>query len=153
MSTLVNEEGEVYRCAVQLLAQSEHSAYELSYKLEQRGYDAPAIEASLKRLEEEGLLNEERMIEAYTLQRMDKGFGPQRIRQALLERGLNEEKVDHYLANIDVATWLASAEKAREKKFSADIPSERLSQMKQKQFLRYRGFLAEHIETIFTESS
>ncbi|WPL15987.1 Regulatory protein RecX [Thiorhodovibrio winogradskyi] len=89
--------------ALRLLGRREHSRLELERKL--RGHDgpSPAIDLVLDELEQEGLLHEDRFVEAYVSERFDKGFGPLRIRSELQTRGIGEALIDRH-ARIDDET-------------------------------------------------
>ena len=83
--------------ALRLLSRREHSRLELERKL--RGHDGPSptIDAVLDALELEGLLHEDRFVDAYVSERFDKGFGPLRIRSELQTRGIGEALIDRHV--------------------------------------------------------
>ena len=76
-----------------LLARREHSARELSHKLKSRDYDEVSIQAVIESLIDEGLQSDDRFAEQFTRSRVEKGYGPIRIRQELRERGIADSPI------------------------------------------------------------
>lgn len=125
--------------AAKLLARREHSRLELERKLGQRAYDDDVITAALDELEHDGFLDETRFAESYVRLRAEKGYGPNRIRLELNERGVSRAGVAEALAAADV-DWAASAREVREKRFGGDVPDAFAERARQTKFLDYRGF-------------
>lgn len=125
--------------ALKLLTNREHSRAELARKLGARGYPAAAVAAVLDRLIEDGLLDEARLLAAYVAERLDKGFGPLRIRAELQGKGLSDARIGPYLA-LDDETCLARMTAARARRFGPAAPTDRAELARQARFLEYRGF-------------
>lgn len=123
-----------------MLARREHSRRELSLKLQKRFEEPELIDLVLDKLIAENWLNEHRFVEAYIRYRASNGFGPIRIRQELLQRGIKDELIDKFLLVLPELDWQELAEKARVKKFGAVFPKLYPERMKQLKFLYYRGF-------------
>ena len=68
-----------------MLARREHSAFEIRRKLKLRDIDNDEIEQAVQRLQQEGLLSDERYAESYIHMRMNKGYGPLKIELELKE--------------------------------------------------------------------
>jgi regulatory protein len=85
------------------------------------------------------LLSEERLIAAYVAERLDKGFGPLRIRAELREKGLSDERVQPYL-ELDDQTLSDCLTQAYRKRFGETEAEDRREQAKRARFLEYRGF-------------
>jgi regulatory protein len=84
--------------ALRLLSRREHSRFELERKLSERnGSVTTSLGAVLDQLEQEGLLADARFVEAYVAERLDKGFGPLRVRAELQTKGISETLIDEYL--------------------------------------------------------
>lgn len=131
--------------AMDILARREHSRLELQQKLQLRYPEAVTlIEQILQDLQTELLQSDQRFIESYVAMRRRKGYGPQRLRQELREKGIDQVLVCDELARPEY-DWCAEAEQVLYKKFSepAREPKERARQMR---FLQYRGFSHEHIQ-------
>ena len=62
------------------LARREHSAKEIRRKLGSRIESQDDLELEIQKLEDEGLLSDERFAESYMHSRKRKGFGPLRIK-------------------------------------------------------------------------
>lgn len=142
-----SRKSELWDTAVACLARREYGAEELAVKLSTKGFDATEIEDALSRLQSLGLQDDGRYCEAYVRARYQKGFGPERIRQELRQRGIDLAHIDSAL-NSSALDWLTAALRQRIKKFGSVWPTDYALQQKQKQFLRYRGFSIEHINHV-----
>ncbi|WP_304640547.1 regulatory protein RecX [Pseudomonas sp.] len=129
----------VRRAAMDLLARREHTRSELQRKLRQRGAAGSVIEDELQRLEEEGLLSHERFCEAYVHARCQRGYGPQRLREELRQRGVSEELIERTLDSPEW-DWESLARSAFRKRFPEGIAVEPRERARQLRFMQYRGF-------------
>ncbi len=136
--------GDIRLQAMNLLARREHLRHELAFKLGKRfGSDAEsAIKSVLDDLSAEGLLSDERFTESYIRQRVGKGYGPDRIRQELRQKGVDTALLDLALESADV-DWVERAAAVRFKKFGSTPPLDFKEKARQMRFLNYRGFGAE----------
>jgi regulatory protein len=134
--------------AVSLLANREHSALELSRKLQNAGFDTDEVEKTLHDLQQANLQSDERFAENYLRSRANKGYGELRIRNELKERGVASELISEclYKAEID---WFSLAVEVRCKRFGESNPEEYKERAKQQRFLQYRGFSHEQITESF----
>lgn len=123
-----------------MLARREHSRLELRRKLRSRFDDPELIETILSELSEADWLSETRFVESYIRFRASRGFGPAHIRQALLQRGISKSLIDRFLFSLPDIDWQERADYVRVKKYGDAPPVNFADQMKQLQFLRYRGF-------------
>jgi regulatory protein len=128
--------------ALNLLARRDHTRVELSRKLSQHDFTADEIQSVLDQLQHEKLLNEERFAESYVTMRSNRGYGPERIRQELRERGVSDIVADRAIEVLS-HEWLKIAASVRQKKFGSIVPEEYAARAKQMQFLVYRGFTME----------
>lgn len=135
---------EIERLALRLLAMREHSRLELMRKIRARGFLADDAEGVLDRLERQGALDESRLAERYVAERAEKGFGPNRIRAELREKGVAEALVERQLSLMDDA-WPDCLARAHERRFRAGLPTDRSEYAKQARFLEQRGFSADAI--------
>lgn len=137
--------------AVRLLAVREHSVRELRRKLRRArasdSADDAAVEAVLEDLQRDGLLSEERFVEAFVRSRLGRGQGPAKIRAGLMERGVPRELVDDALdrPDQDAEFWRDRARTAQNRRFGAGPPADRADWAKRARFLSARGFGAEVI--------
>jgi len=143
-ATDADSPAQVRRTGMDLLARREHSALELTRKLEVRGYPQELIEEAVRGLRLDGLLSDERFAEAFVAARARRGQGPVRIRMELGARGVEEALIDQALRGA--ADWAAEAAAARRKRFGSGPPADYRDRAKQARFLQYRGFDSEHIQ-------
>lgn len=128
----------IRKVAMDLLAMREHGRIELKRKLLRKGAPPELIENVLDQLTQDKLLNEDRYLESYIRSRANNGYGPLRIQQELLERGLNKADIHQALdeANFD---WQEQLQLVWERKFGT-LPKDMKEKAKQGRFLMYRGF-------------
>lgn len=134
--------------AMDLLARREHSLAELQRKLRRRFADEEQVERQLQRLREENLQSDERYAGSYVRQRSARGYGPLRIRQEMLDRGLSEAAIGQAFAAEEV-DWAALAVEVYHKKFGGQrVPqpgrADRREAARRIRFMQYRGFAADH---------
>ena len=137
----------VRAAALRLLAGREHSVVELTRKLRLKGHEAAEVEQVAQALLKEGLLSDERFVEAFVRSRIERGSGPVRIRVELAARGIDEAAAGAHL-DLSQARWRELAESARGKRFGAVQPREFKERARQARFLEYRGFTAEQIRAV-----
>jgi len=129
----------IRRSAMDLLARREHSYAELVRKLRQRGAATEMAEMELDRLQEQGLLSDERFCEAYVYSRSQRGYGPVRLREELRQRGVAERLIDEVLRD-GAWDWAALAQMAFAKRFPEGPASDLKERARQQRFMQYRGF-------------
>jgi regulatory protein len=84
--------------ALTLLSYRERTRAEVLHNLAEDGYPDHVAFAVCDRLEESGLLDEERFIDVYIRTKHSAGWGQRRIRQGLNRAGLDSERIDRALA-------------------------------------------------------
>ena len=131
------------KAAMDYLARREHSRLELTRKLSSKGFNQTEISSTLDQLEQDNLLNDARFAEAYAQSRVNRGYGPVRIRTELQERGVATEMIDQAL-EAWADDWSGLAAKQQQKKFKK-MATDFTERSKQARFLQYRGFTAEQI--------
>ena len=136
--------------AMDLLSRREHSRKQLCAKLSQRGFENDEITAALDKLQCENLLNDSRFAESYVNQRIQRGYGPVRIRQELGERGITADLIQLHMDSIE-QNWSDLMREQRVKKYGAEIPQDFKEKMKQARFLQNRGFSPESVMRLFLE--
>lgn len=99
--------------ALMLLGYRDHSIAELQRKLRDCGYSPSVARAVTDRMTEVELLDDERFSSAWTRSRVSAGYGPRRIRQELVRRGIDPELADAAIAeSIDGEGEVARARSA-----------------------------------------
>ena len=139
MPAVLDNVAAVRHAAMDLLARREHGRVELARKLRQRGAGDEHIETALDRLSEEGLLSEARYLESFISYRARSGFGPQRIRDDLSQRGLARADVDQALRDSGI-DWREGLRETWQRKFAGQLPGDARERAKQMRFLVYRGY-------------
>ncbi|WP_175253760.1 MULTISPECIES: recombination regulator RecX [Pseudomonas] len=139
MTAILDNPLAVRRAAMDLLARREHGRVELTRKLRKRGAPQELIEVALQRLSEEGLLSEARYLESFVAYRARAGYGPQRIREELGQRGLERGDIDQALRESAI-DWFESLRETWQRKFAGQLPTDARERAKQGRFLAYRGY-------------
>lgn len=130
---------DIRRAAMDLLARREHGFDELVDKLVRRFGASALIQPQLERLRSEGLQNDLRFAEAYVHSRVQRLFGPTRIRLELRERRISEEAIEHALTTAGV-DWQILSRELIWRKFGRQPPVDIAERAKRQRFLTYRGF-------------
>lgn len=84
----------------------------------------------------------------YIASRMRKGYGPQRIRQELQQKGLSCDHCDAAFQACGV-DWGQVIRDVATRKFGEPLPRSYPEKIKVQRFLLYRGFLMEDIQEIY----
>jgi len=140
--TAHNQQNKCYAAALKMLIRREHSQLELSNKLHLKGFDDVDIKHSINLLIKEKYQSDERFSKAFILMRYNQGKGPVIISLELKKRGI--ESFD-----LSIFDWFNLAKEVREKKFGKNLPSDYKTQVKQKRFLKSRGFGFDEINKAF----
>jgi regulatory protein len=129
--------------ALDALARRDYASEDLRLKLLEKGYDVSVVLPLLDALRDEKLLDDRRYLENFVAYHAARGQGPLRIRLELRRHGLQGTLVEEYLDSFP--DWIARLEKAREKKFGAQLPENYADRQLQARFLGYRGFTSAQI--------
>lgn len=124
------------------LATREHSRAELLRKLSGKGVPKSLAERVIDDLEARQYQSDARFGESFVNGRIQRGYGPVWIRQALAERGIKGEAADELL-DRPRAFWFERATEVRQRKFGEAPPADRAEWQKQARFLAQRGFPTE----------
>ncbi|MEX1667681.1 regulatory protein RecX [Zhongshania guokunii] len=134
--------------AMDLLARREYSRRELATKLMRKFPDSTEIDSVLDLLEAEGLQSDSRFAGSFFRLRVQGGFGPQRIRAELRQRGIGDELIAQQFSEHEV-DWFAAARALFEKKYTGLDTTETKARAKCIRYLHYKGYDAEHINALF----
>lgn len=133
--------------AMNYLARREHSRAELAQKLNAKfSDDAEFVQDVLHKLIEDGLQSDERFAENYLRYRANRGYGPNRIRQELKQKGISENMIALTIEQADI-DWYQLVEQQFNKKFPNPEKDMR-AKSKQQKFLLYRGFTHGQIQDL-----
>ena len=128
------------------LSRREHSRYELYKKISTHNFDKDLINQELDLLIEDGLLSDERFVEAFIYFRKKKGKGPLKISSELRDRGADESLINKYIEEIENSEWLDSAKQVAEKKLGNNQQLDYDNQLKMMKFLNNRGFTIDQVK-------
>ncbi len=147
--------------AMRILSMRDHSEAELRRKLLQSAEQAarlaqqPAepptedeISAVIDWCAQHNWLDDERFVERYIASRSRKGYGPQRIRMELMQKGLEATLIDDALAISD-SDWQSLAFSAAERKFGLPLPTEWKEKARVQRYLMTKGFFMADIRAVF----
>ncbi len=132
--------------AMDYLARREHCRAELAVKLLAKDYAKEEINETLDQLETDNLLSDERFAEAYLSTRVSLGFGPQKITNELMQKGVSDSLIQFALETC-APDWISLASQQQQKKFG-NLPVDFTDKAKQARFLQYRGFTFDQINQV-----
>ena len=110
----------------------------------QRGCEEDAAARVVAALVAEGLVSDERFIEALLHVRRVRGYGPLYIRRELEEKGIDRSTIERWL-DVGSRDWVEDVKRVNKKKFGGKQPASLAERAKQTRFLQYRGFTHEQI--------
>lgn len=144
-----------------ILAQRDHSEAEVRRKIAlsvQRAaflkeaapepIDEDALEKVILWCHEHDWLNDARFAQRFIASRSRKGYGPQRIRMELTQKGINREQSEQAFEACEI-DWATQAYDIAERKFGLPFPVEWKEKAKMQRFLQARGFFSEDIQAVF----
>jgi regulatory protein len=133
--------------AIQWLARREHSRRELRDKLLKKGCARALAGETVKQLEKERLVSDDRFMESLIQVRRNRGYGPLRIQKELQEKGVTAEAIKRWL-DVSGREWLEDIRRVQRKKFGARLPRSYTERARQARFLQYRGFTYDQIQQV-----
>ncbi len=135
--------------AIRYLSYREHAVDELRHKLCIKFNETDEIDLILTQLLAEDLLSEQRYADAYLRARVNKGFGPDRIRAELIHKGIHKSLIEQTLKTSEI-NWAQQIRKVWVKKFDGNKPDNLQMQLTQSKFLQHRGFPFEQIKQLLS---
>ncbi|MFZ4833008.1 recombination regulator RecX [Rouxiella sp. Mn2063] len=97
-----------------------------------------------------GWLDDNKFASRYISGRSNKGYGAQRIRSELQQKGVDKEIVNIALENSEV-DWSLLAYDVATRKFGQPLPTDWKEKSKVFRYLLYRGFFQEEIHAIYRD--
>jgi regulatory protein len=96
--TKFNDSLDAYYISINYINKKLRSALEIRKYLEKKEYDKVVIDATIKKLKQDGYLNEKIFIESYINDALNFTYdGPNKIKYNLIKLGFNEEQINPYL--------------------------------------------------------
>lgn len=130
--------------AIYLLSQRDHGTYELEQKLKVKGYGQQEIDAAIQFCSDNNYLSDLRYAQSQVRQNIYKGYGVNRIRQALAFKKVSSDLIAQAL-QAEQVDWFELAKEVAEKKFRGKKAIDQKEYAKQIRFLQYRGFSFDEI--------
>ncbi|WP_409311134.1 recombination regulator RecX [Pectobacterium sp. B1J-3] len=156
------------RYAMNVLAVRDHSEFEIRRKLAaylyqpertdgalndvKKNVSAEEIESVILYCTEHGWLDDGRFACRYIRSRSRKGYGSQRIRAELSQKGIDKETISTAFDESDI-DWCELAKSIAERKFGYPLPVEWKEKVKLQRYLLYRGFFHEEIQSVYANFS
>lgn len=141
---------EIEAICLRLLARREHSQQELLNKLALRGFDRDDAQPVLDELAEQGWQDDLRYAEGYARFRIQKGYGPIRVRHELKQNGIAAFDLES-IVQEEAGSWMALLEQVYSRKYSHNTALDRNEWAKRSRFLLHRGFSGAMIGALFNE--
>ncbi|AHK20038.1 recombination regulator RecX [Yersinia similis] len=113
--------------------------------------DPQVIEQVIDYCYQHNWLDDSRFAVSYIKSRSRKGYGVQRIRSELMQKGVDKERILAAFENSEI-DWCQLAKEVAQRKFSETLPVEWKEKAKVQRYLLYRGFFQEEIQSIYTDS-
>ncbi len=95
-------------------------------------------------------LDDAKFADRYISGRSNKGYGAQRIRSELMQKGVDKEIITTALENTEV-DWCILAREIAVRKFGENLPTDWKEKSKVLRYLLYRGFFQEEIQSIYRD--
>lgn len=130
-----------YEAALTALDQAAQTSRDLTLKLTRKGFAAPAAEAAVARLVENGLINDQRYAQRVAQSQLNKPVGAYAVRRKLMAKGLPQEAIETAMADFDRDQQDGACRNAAKKLWRkyASLPA-REGRAKLTQALARRGF-------------
>jgi regulatory protein len=133
------------------LAGSELTDVELSDRAEPAAYSVESVVGRVvQELKDLKYLSDERYVESFVRSRINRGYGPIKIRYELSQKRIPEALIDQFMQQ-DSDYWIESASQLCLKKYRNEPISDYNSWTKRARFLQTRGFTFEHIQAALGE--
>ena len=130
---------EVRSAAMRLLTRREHSRVELRIKLSQRGFTDHLVNPVLDDLEAQDFLSDKRFARSMISTRSQTGYGPNRIRYELTNRGVSLDVIRDAMEQAEI-DWKQCSVELANKRFGSSPPEDFPEWAKRARYLEQRGF-------------
>lgn len=112
---------EIYSYALYYIDIKMRNEKELTEYLKRKNYDESVISEVIKRLKEEGLIDDKKYVKAYINDKINLSlYGPFKIKNELLKSNIEESVIDDYLNTIEEDVWLEKINKIIDKKVKSN---------------------------------
>lgn len=139
---------EIQEICLRLLSRREHSQQELLDKLVLRGFDRDDVQPVIDLLAEQGWQDDLRYAESYARSRIQKGYGPIRVKHELKQNGITAFDFTG-IVEEEAGSWMALLEHVYSKKYADGPIMECNEWAKRSRFLLQRGFSGAMVSALF----
>ncbi|WP_213991489.1 regulatory protein RecX [Sodalis sp. dw_96] len=108
------------------------------------------LEAAIEYCRQNDWLNDSRFALRYVNSRSKKGYGEQKIRMELIQKGIDRDTINNAFTEAAIDRS-AQAKEVAWKKFGQPLSTDRLVKIKVQRYLLTRGFSFEEIQSIYTQ--
>jgi len=129
------------------LSRREYGHGELTAKLVARGCREAVANDVADQLAAEGLVSDQRFVEALVHARQTRGYGPLFVRRDLEEKGIDRELIAQWIEPRD-PEWMDVLRRVKKKKYGGRVPATLAERARQTRFLQSRGFTHEQIRAV-----
>lgn len=120
----LNDELKSYYDSIKYITKKLRSEKEIYEFLKKREIDESIIKKTINRLKNNNFLNEDLYLKSYINDQVNlSNNGPKKIKSNLIKLGIDEEKIDEYLNNIDKSIWQDRIDNYIEKKIRVNHSS------------------------------
>ncbi|MFQ5597483.1 MAG: regulatory protein RecX [Nitrospiria bacterium] len=137
-----------------ILSHRDRSVFEITSKLKEKGFSDPIITELITYLQEIGLLDDADLIRKWSRMRLEHhGFGPIRLRNELLSKGLARDAVDTFIDGL-TGEWdpIRLAENALWRKYKNPTALQTASSRRRAfAYLKRKGHRTDAIRSAFKE--
>ncbi len=130
--------------AVDLLSRREHSAKELSEKLQRKGFAVEIVGKVVEKLIADRLQSDDRFTESFVNERKRRGHGPIKIQHELSHKGVSSMLIEAYV-DVQSHEWFELAQLQYQKKYANTGVNNYNEWTKRARFLQSRGFTTPQI--------
>lgn len=141
----IDEYSQLFAKGIKLLAMREHSVQELVVKLSNRCQASELVSAVADELIQKNYLSDQRFTESYVRSKQNKGFGPNKIINDLIYKGIKNRAIYNYI-NVNSYLWNKIAQEQYLKKYGREPIQDYATWAKRARFMQSRGFTMEHIQ-------
>jgi regulatory protein len=137
--------------AYRLLARRAYSEHELAEKMLSTGFTEAAVTRTVERLKEQGYLNDAQLAADQAERLHQQGFGRERIRLKLAQKGLAPDTIDNALAAERSSDELEEARRFLASRFSPDALKQPQTYARAFRLLLRRGYAQAIVERLLGE--
>jgi regulatory protein len=134
--------------AYRLLARRAQSEQELADKMLAKGFTEAVVARTVRRLKEQGYLDDMRLAADQAERLRGRGFGPEGIRAKLIEKGLLPDTIAHALEMDKEEDETAAIRQFLASRFSVDALKQSQIRARAFRLLLRRGYSQEGVESV-----